>query len=138
MRAQRVAAITGPQAEARGPLRGEAAGEGVGSVRDGVEAGADVGKGGVERGKEGSIGEAAPLLAEHGLVASGAYAALEKERVGGAGENGRDPVAVFDEAEGGVEDWWVDTAEVQDLAPKPFAGIVIAAFFDVMGPHLAS
>lgn len=126
------------EAETLGPFGTKAAGfliSGLGAV---VKAVAEVGEGGIELGEEFFAGKSAPFFGEHGFVSGGADAAGGGKGIGAADEDGGQPVAVFQNAEGGVEYGGVDAAESEDFAPEPFGRIDAAAFGHDVGSDLVA
>ncbi len=111
------------QAKALRPLSAQTARLRVGGVGFGIESIPQIGQFRVELSQKLLVGQSAPLAAEHGFVARSAHAALQRERICVSRQNGRNPVAMLDEAERGLEDVFVHPAQTQDFAPKPLAGV---------------
>ena len=111
------------QPQALCPFSGEPADTHVRGVRLRVQARAQAAQERVDLDQECLGWKAFPFGVPHGLVPGRAAAALHGERVGGAGEKGRHPVAVLHPGEGGAAHLAVFPQHVEDLRPVPFRRI---------------
>jgi len=126
------------ESELRRPLRRERSDRNVGGVGVGVETRTQARQQRVDSGEELFRRQPAPGSVPERLVPGGAAAAGHGQRIGAAAEFARDPVAVFDPAEGGFAHGSVDFQRVENLAPDPFAGVDAALVHGVVGSAVAA
>ena len=117
-----------PRTFGRDRSRGMVAGDGVG-----VKMFPQFGEHGIDRTEECFRRQAVPGRVPQRLVSGGTAAAGHGQRIGFAGQDRGDPVAVFDPAECGVPHARIGVHDMQDLAPEPFAGIDAAGELAVVG-----
>ena len=123
----------GGESEFVGPLGREIPRFGIRGIRGRVKPLAQLGESRIELSKELRIGQSAPGLGEHGLVPSGADAALDAVGALVPRQDGGKPVAMLHPRGGGGENTRIDLAASPDLAPPPLARVNAAALGEVLG-----